>query len=264
MKRALLFVLAVRLYAQDDARAIFQAAMSKMQQAGQLAQEGKFGQVNELLLAAAEGMDRAIKAEPDNVEFRARRGVAFSFQSFVPGRAETATGDLKFVSGHPGFSELPEALRQQVARQLAALTTQPDRFPLIPEQTSPLIAVASFTLPPGAAGTVPAWVESTTRSLKGYPGLLGTHAMSSVDHPGMFIVFTWWKDKKALNDFFYGPVHQSWTRQRGLTMANGQAVPNEQLPSQTAIEIFAGMPGGSQIGGGVIPQAVFEMFKNQK
>src|ERR1700680_1517433 len=63
MKRLPLFLLTLSLAAQDP-QALFQAAMSKMQQAGQLAQQGKFGPVNELLLAAAAEMDRAIEAAP--------------------------------------------------------------------------------------------------------------------------------------------------------------------------------------------------------
>jgi hypothetical protein len=137
-------------------------------------------------------MDHAIEAAPDNIEFHARRGVAYSFQSYLPGKAETAMEDLRYVSGHPRFGELSVDLRQQVAGRLAALTSHPDRFPLIPEHTSPLIVVASFTVPLRAGGSVPAWVEATTSALKGNPGLLGMHATESVDHPGMFILFTWW------------------------------------------------------------------------
>jgi heme-degrading monooxygenase HmoA len=258
MKRLPLFLLALSLAAQDP-QTLFQSAMSKMRDAGALAQEGKLGPANELIVAAYAEMDRAIEAAPDSVEFRARRGIAYSYS-----KTETAIEDLKFASTNPRFGELPEALRQQVARRLAALTGHPDRFPSVAEQTSPIIVAASFTVPPGAPGSVPDWVESTVRSIKGSRGLLGTHAVGSVDHPGMFIVFTWWKDKKAVDDFFYGGLHQSWMRERGLAMTSGRAVPAEQMPSQTAIEIFAGLPGGTQIGGGFIPKAVFDMFKDAK
>ena len=262
MKRFILFLLTLSLAAQDP-QGLFQAAMSKMREAGVLAQQGKFGPANELILAASAEMDRAIEAAPDNVEFRARRGIAYSF-SLGPGKAETAVEDLKLASGHPRFAELPEILRQQVAQRLTALTAHPDRFPSISEETSPVIVAASFTLPPGAAGTVPDWVEATTNAIKGSPGLLGTHAMGSVDHPGMFVVFTWWKDKKAVNDFFYGDLHQSWIRQRGLTMSSGRPGAIGQMPNQTAIEVFAGLRGGTQIGGGFIPREVFDMFKDSK
>ena len=127
-----------------------------------------------------------------------------------------------------------------------------------------MIIAASFTLPPGAPGSVPDWVEATVSALKGVPGLLGTHALASVDHPGMFVVFTWWKNKKAVNDFFYGDLHQSWVRRRGLTITSGRAVATEQMPTQTAIEVFAGLCGGVQIGGGFIPKEVFDMFKDSK
>ena len=264
MKPFLLFAFTASLMAQD-AGGIFRDAMSKMRQAGALAQRGDFGPANELITAAAEEMDRAVQLAPENVEFRARRGVAYSFQSYLPGKAQIALEDLKFATTSPNFSDLHDDLRQQAIRQLASLTTHPDRFPGIPDSTTPLVAVASFTLP-AATGSIPEWVDATVKALNGYPGLLGTHAMSSVDHPGMFVVFTWWKDKKSLNDFFYGDLHQGWMRQRGLTMSRAASsrVPADQMPSQTAIEILAGLPGGSQINGGFIPQQVFDTLKNAK
>ena len=261
MKPVLLSLLMGHYLLAQDPLAVFQAAIDKMQQAGRLAAEGKFVQVNELLRAADEEMDQAIAADPDNVEWRARRGVSYSFRSYLPGKAETAIQDLKFASNDAHFGELPEGLRQQVTQRLAALTTAPDRFPGVSEQSSPIVAAASFTVPAGRDSVVPAWVESTVAALKGYPGLLGTHAMASIDHPGMFVVFTWWKDKKALNDFFYGDVHQSWMRQRGVTMSRGGPVPEAVAPSQTAIELFMGAPGGSQINGGVVPPDVFRSVR---
>ena len=78
------------------------------------------------------------------------------------------------------------------------------------------------------------------------------------------ILFTWWKDKKALNDFFYGGLHQAWMQQRGVTMSKPNSAPTEQMPSQTGIEVFAALPGGTRINGGFIPEAVFDMFKNAK
>jgi heme-degrading monooxygenase HmoA len=262
----LLTVAALTLWAQPPSE-IFKSAQAKAQQAGQLAQQGKFAEVNELLLAADEGMDLAVAAEPENLEFRARRGVAYSFRSYMPGKAETALQDLKFASGHPRFSELPETLRRQVARQLTALTAKPDRFPAIAADATPVIAAASFTIP-SSARSVPAWVSWTVASMKDFPGLLGTHVMSSVEHPGMYVVFTWWKDKQALNDFFYSDVHRSWTQQRGLTMSRGASATAEaapaDVPTQTALEVFVGAAGGSQVGGGVIPANVFEMLRRGK
>jgi hypothetical protein len=56
------------------------------------------------------------------------------------------------------------------------------------------------------------------------------------------------KDKKAVDDFFYSGLHQSWVRQRGLAMTSGRAVPVDQMPTQTAVEIFAGLPPLKEIG----------------
>jgi len=264
MKYLLLFGFVASLVAQDP-EAVFQEAMSKMRQAGSLAQRGDFGPANELINAAAERMDRAVQMAPENLEFRVRRGVAYSFLSYLPGKARIAVEDLKFATTNPKFNDLPDDLRQQAVLRLASLTTHPDRFPGIPESAAPLVAVASFTVP-AAHGIIPEWVNTTVKALNGYPGLLGTHAMSSIDHPGMFVVFTWWKDKKSLNDFFYGNLHQNWMRQRGLTMSRGVGgtAPADQMPSQAAIEILAGLPGGSQINGGFIPKQVFDRLKNAK
>ena len=264
MKLFFLFALAASLIAQDPG-AVFGDAMSKMRQAGALAQRGDFGPANEMINAAAVGMDRAVQMAPENLEFRARRGVAYSFLSYLPGKEQIALEDLKIATASPDFSDLPDDLRRQAIRQLASLTTRPDRFPGIPDSTTPLVAVASFTVP-AATGSIPEWVDATIKALKGYPGLLGTHAMSSIDHPGMFVVFTWWKDKKSLNDFFYGDLHQGWMRQRGLTMSRAASspLPADQMPSQAAIEILAGLPGGTQINGGFIPQQVFDTLRNAK
>lgn len=67
----------------QDAGTIFQDAMSKMRKRV-LAQRGDFGPANELINAAAEGMDRAVRMASENLEFRARRGVAYSVLSYLP------------------------------------------------------------------------------------------------------------------------------------------------------------------------------------
>ena len=259
MRPLILFLAACSLFAQDSG-AIFQAALAKMQQAGALAQEGKFGPANQLIAEATAEIDGAVARSPQDAELRARRGLLYGRMTYQPGKTDTAAQDLRFAGAHLG--ELPEPLRQQISEKLA--DAHPDRFARVPADTSPVIAAASFTLPPLPGNAVPEWIGRIGRALDGYPGLLGKHAVSSVDHPGMFILFTWWKDKKALNDFFYSDLHQSWMRQRGVTMTGANPAPADAMPTQTAVEIFAGLPGGTQINGGFIPPTVFDMFKSAK
>ena len=95
------------------------------------------------------------------------------------------------------------------------------------------------------------------KQLEGYPGLLGKHMVASIDHPGMFIIFTWWKNKQALNNWFYGDLHQGWMRQRGRAMSGETSVAAGEMPSQVAMEVFAGLPGGVQINGGFILAEIF-------
>ena len=134
---------------------------------------------------------------------------------------------------------------------------RPDRFPLVSPDTSPLIAAASITFPNARRGQLPASMERIIKQLDGYPGLLGKHMVASFDHPGMFIIFTWWHNKKALNDWFYGDLHQAWMRERGEAIS-GRIKAIDEVPSQVAMEVFAGLRGGVQINGGFIPRELFK------
>src|SRR5215472_9227495 len=262
MKRIVLLILALAALtpgypASSAAQTLFEAAMAKMAQAGALAQQGKFAPANELITAASAEIDRAVAMAPDDIELRARRGLLFARFPYLPGRAATSAQDLRFVKDHPRFKDLPAPLRARVEQALAG--THPDRFPQVPAEASPVVAVVSFTVP-AQRGTTPSWIESTTKAMKGYPGLLGTHAVASVDHPGMYLLFTWWTDKAALNSFFYGDLHQGWMRRRGVTMTTPQAPPApEAMPTQTAAEILTGFPApGLRINGGFVPDEVLK------
>jgi heme-degrading monooxygenase HmoA len=242
--------------APENAQSLFDGAMAKMQQAGALAQQGKFAPANELVTVASAELDRAVALAPDDLELRARRGLLFSRMPYLPGKAAQSKQDLLFVKDHPKFQELPESLRTSVVATLAG--AHRDRFPQISDGTSPVIAAMNFTTPPQPNGTVPNWVAATALAIKGYPGLLGTHAVASVDHPGMYIIFTWWTNKDALNRFFYSDLHQSWMQRRGATMARADTPSPELAPTQTAAEVLADLPGGVRINGGFVPQAVLE------
>lgn len=255
--RQLFVLVTLAAAAAETPRQIFEAATKSIQEAGVLAQQGKFGPANELMASATASMEKAIAMDPEDIELRARRGIMFSYFPPFMGKADLAAADLKAVATHPKFLGLAEPVRQQVNQRVAALSTappKPDRFPRVSEGTSPVIAAASISWQRGDHSKS---MDEIMRALDGYPGLLGRHLVRSVDHSGMYIVFTWWKDKKALNDWFYGGVHQSFMKRRGSAMNLPETAATDDVPSQVAMEVFAGLPGGIQINGGFIPAAVF-------
>ncbi len=137
----------------------------------------------------------------------------------------------------------------------------PDRFPQLRDDVAPVIVSASFTLP-GHNFTAddstwhPRMLEFM-KALAHQPGLTSMHRLVSLDHPGMLVILTWWKDKKALNDWFYSRGHQDiiqWIYGRG---GEAQAQPTSSQTSQAsqiAMELFTTLPGGMQFGGGIGPK----------
>lgn len=85
------------------------------------------------------------------------------------------------------------------------------------------------------------------------PGMLGAHTATSFEHPGMFLIFTWWKNKQALNAFYYSEAHQSWMRQRATAVTGTGTTYFESGPSQVGIELFSPLPGGIRFGGRFTP-----------
>ena len=248
--------------AQDDGKALFQQGVDKLQRSGPLAQQGKFAEANALMQEGMAEMDRAVSLAPDRLELRIMRGLVYGSMPPFLNKTATAREDLEFAVGHPEFNNLAQNSRDRVLALLGRLretgaSARPDRFPKVPADASPLIAAASITYSDATAARMPASIERIIRQLEGYPGLLGKHVVASLDHPGMFIIFTWWKNKQALNDWFYGDLHQGWMRQRGSVMSGETSVASGEMPSQVAMEVFAGLPGGVQINGGFIPSAIF-------
>jgi heme-degrading monooxygenase HmoA len=87
--------------------------------------------------------------------------------------------------------------------------------------------------------------------LKGWPGLLGTRVMASLDQSGQVVIVTWWKDKAAVNDWFYGEAHQGMIRDAYGTPAGARSTD----VTQVGIELFAPLPGGTRIHGGLTPES---------
>ena len=249
-------------FAQDDARALFQQGLDTLKRSGPLAQQGKFAEANALMQDGMAQMDRAVSLGPDSLELRLMRGMTYGSMPPFLNKTATAREDLEFAVGHPEFNNLAQNSRDRVLALLGRLretdaSARPDRFPKVPADASPLIAAASITYSDATVVRMPASLERIIRQLDGYPGLLGKHMVASIDHPGMFIIFTWWKNKQALNDWFYGDLHQAWMRERGRAMSGETRVAAGEMPSQVAMEVFAGLPGGVQINGGFIPREVF-------
>jgi heme-degrading monooxygenase HmoA len=162
---------------------------------------------------------------------------------------------LAAVDSNPDGDAAKEARNQmkKLAETAPAANTKgpyhPDRFPKIASDTSPIIAVASITLSKsGAEGD--SYLHDLVEKVKTQPGSMGTHVLRSVDHPAMLVIMTWWKDKQALNDWFYSDVHQGVIRQLYVEhkTTGGDA-------SQVAIELLTPLPGGMRFNGGLTPES---------
>jgi hypothetical protein len=93
--------------------------------------------------------------------------------------------------------------------------------------------------------------------LEKQPGLLGVHALSSIDNRGMLVILTWWENKKALNDWFYSETHQSiigeyYGKAQRAAGPVGSGTPTGGM-GQVGIELFTPLPGGRVYGGGLMP-----------
>lgn len=93
--------------------------------------------------------------------------------------------------------------------------------------------------------------------LEKQPGLLGVHALSSIDNKGMLVILTWWKNKKALNNWFYSETHRGIITQfYGIAQpapgSVGSKTPTGGM-GQVGIELFTPLPGGMVYGGGLTP-----------
>jgi heme-degrading monooxygenase HmoA len=202
-------------------------------------------------------MDRAAALAPADLTVRVTRGLTYVEFPVYYNKRTVASEDLEAVVGHPDFGILPQALRDRIVNALerakasGTLTTRPDRFARVAATTSPVIAVVSVTVERLRPSDRPAWLERIMAALYQSPGLLGAHTATSFDQPGMFLIFTWWDNKHALNDFYYSDVHQSWMRGR---LSGAMTTYHEAVPSQVGIELFTSLPGGVTLGGGFVPK----------
>jgi tetratricopeptide (TPR) repeat protein len=162
--------------------------------------------------------------------------------------------------GQAAQRELDKLGAPVVAKDVAG-RRMPDRFPNIPLETSPIMVAATVTFPDHKGdwerASLPASMKAFLANLEKQPGLLGVHALSSVDHRGMLVILTWWENKQALNNWFYSETHQGIIKQfyGGRAPATGAVGANTSAGEmgQVGIELFTALPGGMQFGGGLTP-----------
>ena len=246
----------------DDARALVHLGELKVTRGGQLASTGQFAAAAQMIQDGMGDMNRAVMIAPSQLDVRLTRGLTYAAFPGFYNLGPTAREDLDAVSRDAGFPRLTEAQRQRVSQMLERLTSapgvggnRPDRFPQIPADAS-VIAAASVTFAQTAITAPPAWLTYVKNALNGFPGLLGVHTVASLDRQGMVIIFTWWKDKQALNDFYYSDAHQGWMRGRGQAVTGQRTISGDDVPSQVAIEVFTAAPGGLQLNGGFAPPEI--------
>jgi tetratricopeptide (TPR) repeat protein len=137
----------------------------------------------------------------------------------------------------------------------------PDRFPKISMDTTPIIVSASVTFPNHRGDwtreSLPQSMKNFLSKLEKQPGLLGVHALSSMDNRGMLVILTWWENKKALNDWFYSETHQAiigeyYGNAQPASGPVGSKTPTGGM-GQVGIELFTPLPGGMVYGGGLTP-----------
>jgi tetratricopeptide (TPR) repeat protein len=154
-----------------------------------------------------------------------------------------------------------EKLAAPVVAADAAGRRMPDRFPKISLETSPIIVSASVTFPEHRGDwerkSLPESMKLFLAKLEKQPGLLGVHALSSIDNRGMLVILTWWENKKALNDWFYSETHQGiigefYGKAQPEAGPVGSGTPTGGM-GQVGIELFTPLPGGMVFGGGLTP-----------
>lgn len=283
--------------------------LARMEFAGWIAGQGRFGPSGEMTNKAVADLDAAVALAPDNLQVRMMRGSSYAeFPSFL-NKGPLAREDLEVVVHHPNFAAQTSEVRARVYFTLGRVYAQagesekaraswtaavaadaqtregqaaqreldklaapvvakdvagrrmPDRFPKIPLETSPIMVAASVTFPNHKGdwdrASLPESMKTFIGKLEKQPGLLGVHALSSVDHRGMLVILTWWENKEALNNWFYSETHQGIIKQfyGSRKLAGGAVGANTPVGEmgQVGIELFATLPGGMQFGGGLTP-----------
>ena len=168
--------------------------------------------------------------------------------------------DPQTREGQAAQRELEKLATPVVAKDVSG-RRMPDRFPGIPLETSPIMVAATVTFPDHRGdwerASLPDSIKAFLAKLEKQPGLLGVHALSSVDHRGMLVILTWWENKQALNNWFYSETHKGIISQFYDSRPPAGSAPAAKAPvggmGQVGIELFTALPGGMQFGGGLTP-----------
>jgi hypothetical protein len=210
-------------------------------------------------------MDSAVSFAPDDVMVRIVRGLSYvEFPPFYNKQA-VAREDLEAALAHPLYATLSQPLRDHVLKALerargarvdSQQSERPDRFPQVASTISPIMAIASVTFDRIRPTDRPAWLETIMEELNQAPGLIAARSATSFDHPGMVLIFAWFRNKEALNGFFFGDTHQRWMRERGAAVSGEGTRFYGSTPQQIGIELFTMLPGGMSWGGGLVPREV--------
>lgn len=219
---------------------------------GVLALPASFDTAITLFAAGIADMDQAVSLAPRDLAVRVARGLTYvEFPDFYNKRS-IARQDLQIAIAHPDYSHLPEALRTRIERALKRTTDSAgDRLDQVPASVSPIMVVASVTLERVRPTERPAWMKDIVDALYRSQGILGVHTATSFEQPGMYLIFSWWRNKQSVNDFYSGESHQTWIHQGGPQVPTAYFVP---APTQVGIELFAPLPDGVRAGGQFTPK----------
>jgi tetratricopeptide (TPR) repeat protein len=194
-------------------------------------------QTNDLRARAHYTLGRVYAAGGESEKARA------SWQAAVAASPQSREGQL-------ARAEL-EKLGAPVVAADAAGRRMPDRFPKISIETFPNHR-GDWT-----RESLPESMKNFLAKLEKQPGLLGVHALSSVDNRGMLVILTWWENKKALNDWFYSEAHQAIIGEFYGKGKPGAGPLDSKTPTggmgQVGVELFTPLPGGMVFGGGLAP-----------
>jgi len=248
MKLLVTFLL---LASAAGAQTLVDRALVKFQESGQLAQGGKYDDANRVLREAYTLFDQAVAEDPQAYRPRLLRGINYSFLPGMFGKTAQAYEDLTWVMAHADFANEPADRQELIFQRLKALKpahTKPDRFPDIGPEVSPVICSATVTIT-GNKGEIPPDLKAFIDRMKTHTGLLETHTLHSLDRPGMLVILTSWKNKQALNDWFYSDVHQGMIRE--IYQKPTGAPQTTSGTTQVGIELFTVLAGGRKLGGGL-------------
>jgi heme-degrading monooxygenase HmoA len=242
----LVLLLALNLLGQSTAEERMKQGFEKFQRSGTLAQQGKFEEAQKLMSEATAEIDGAVASEPKNAMLRMRRGSVYAQLPDFFNKKATAREDLEIAARDERYQERATAALAKLGG------AKKERFTAVPEGTSPVIAVASVTFPGHGAlksrGDLPPLLAQLMQQMESYPGFLGSHVVSSADHDGMILLFTWWKSKQTLAAWVDGSAHQAAIREIYSQPAS------KASNNQVAMELFTSLPGSMQFGGGLSPK----------